>query len=337
MDWPTAWGEAPASAELKWIPEDFEVLEQLDISLDGEGEHLWLWLEKSGRNTVDVARELAALAGVAVRAVSWSGLKDRQALTRQWLSIQLPRRDDAENWSGEGWKVVSAGRHGRKLRIGTHRSNRFRLRLRRLAGDRDQVEQRLALLRECGVPNYFGEQRFGWQGRNIDAARTWFSAGMPRINRQRRSLLLSATRSYLFNQVLAGRVANGSWQQMLDGEVLILDGRNSVFHADHDPLLPTRLAAGEVHATGPLCGVAAGLCPTGETAQLERALLDSEQALQAGLAAAGVEAARRSLRLLPRQLGWQWQDDDLVLDFALPAGCFATVLVRELLRPVTPA
>lgn len=336
MEYPTAWGEPPASAELKWAPEDFEVLEQLDIQPDGEGEHLWLWLEKRGRNTADVARELAALAGVPARAVSWSGLKDRQALTRQWLSIQLPRRDDAATWSGDGWTVLSAARHSRKLRIGTHRSNRFRLRLRRVVAQRDPVEQRLALLRDRGVPNYFGEQRFGWQRRNIDAARTWFATGMPRIDRQRRSLLLSAARSELFNQVLAGRVADGSWQRILDGEVLILDGRGSVFHADGDPALPARLAAGELHATGPLCGVPAGLSPTGEAARLEQTLLDGTQTLREGLVAAGVQAARRSLRLLPRQFGWQWRGDDLELDFILPAGCFATVLVRELSRPASP-
>lgn len=339
MELPTAWGIPPATAALKWAPEDFEVVEQLEIACDGTGEHLWLWVEKRGRNTADVARELAALAGVAVRAVSWSGLKDRHALTRQWFSIQLPRRDAAEGWSGTGWHVLSASRHGRKLRVGTHRSNLFRLRLRNLVGSHAAVEQRLELIRAHGVPNYFGEQRFGRQGRNIDAARQWFATGMPRQGRQRRSLLLSATRAWLFNTVLAERVVNGTWQRALAGEVLVLDGRGSVFHADADadPELPARLAAGTIHPTGPLCGVPAGLLPTAAVGELEQKVLAAEADLLEGLATAGVDAARRSLRLLPQQLFWQWHGDDLELNFILPAGCFATVLVRELLASAPPS
>lgn len=333
MPWPMAWGEAPATGTLKQAPEDFVVEEQLSVALEGDGEHLWLWVEKCDRNTVDVARELATCAGVPMRAISWSGLKDRRALTRQWFSIHQPRQDEAMHWHGEGWQVLHADRHRRKLRIGTHHSNRFQLRVRALTGDQAAVEQRLVVLAERGVPNYFGEQRFGRAGRNIQAARDWFTSGCPTLPRQRRSLLLSTARSMLFNQVLAGRVADGSWCRGMAGEVWMLNGRGSIFQAALDAELEARIACGEVHPTGPLWGCGEGLLPTGDAAQCEQALLELEPELTAGLIAAGMRSARRSLRLMPRSLRWQWQDDGLVLDFDLPAGCFATVLVRELLRP----
>lgn len=331
MDWPRAWGDVPASASLKWVPEDFCVEECLELTPQGSGEHLWLWVQKRDRNTADVAREVARAAGVAPRAVSWSGLKDRRALTRQWLSVHLPRREDACGWRGEGWEVLSASRHGRKLRVGTHRENAFALRLRTVRGDREALAARLEVLAQRGVPNYFGEQRFGRDAGNIDAARAWLQAGRPRLGRQRQSLYLSALRALLFNRVLAERVRSQTWCTLLPGDVLMLDGSRSVFAADTDATLPQRLERGDVHVTGPLCGRPAGLLPEAQARRLEECVLASEAELTEGLAAAGVDAARRSLRLLPRDLRAHWQGTDLMLEFRLSAGCFATTVVRELI------
>jgi len=331
---PRAWGPPPGSGQLKVQPEDFVVEEMLDLELEGEGEHLWLWVEKRGRNTPDVAQELARRMGVPPRAVSWSGLKDRQALTRQWFSVHLPGLADPPSLPpGPGWQVLKASRHRRRLRIGTHRHNHFRLLLRAVQGERRSLEQRLEQIAVRGVPNYFGEQRFGRQGSNLAAARRWLVQGGRAPARSRRGLLLSAARSALFNQLLAARVTDGSWQTGSEGEVWMLHGSNSLFQADWTPELKARIAAGDVHPTGPLCGAEAGRLPTGAALLRERQLLADEMELQRGLAAAGARHARRSLRLLPRQLDWSWPDDDqLALRFALPAGCFATVLVRELIE-----
>lgn len=334
-NWPRAWGIPPVSAVLKAAVEDFRVDEELDVEFSGEGEHLWIWLEKRGRNTADVARELAVLAGVPAKAVSWSGLKDRQAVTRQWFSLQLPQNCEAETWQGEGWRVLEATRHRRKLRIGSHRSNRFGLVLRECQGDFEALEARLQQVAQSGVPNYFGEQRFGWGGANIDAARNWIENGAPRIGRQRRSLYLSAVRSWLFNRVLAQRVEDGHWNLRLPGDVMVLDGRGSIFQDDASAELDERLLRGEIHPTGPLCGRISGLLPTGLSADLEQSVLVSESRIVKGLEALGVDAGRRALRLLPRQLQWRWSADNVLeLNFSLPAGCFATTLVREFAETV---
>ena len=195
----------------------------------GAGEHAFLLIEKSGANTEWVARRLAEKAGVAPMSVGYSGLKDRHAITRQNFSVHLPGRADPD-WSAlaiPGVRVLAASRHDRKLKRGVHRGNLFRIRVRDIAGVREVVEPRLALIRERGVPNYFGEQRFGRDAGNIDNARAMFAGR--RMPRAQAGMALSAARSLIFNAVLAQRVEDGSWDCGLDGEVWMLAGTHSIF------------------------------------------------------------------------------------------------------------
>lgn len=326
-------------ARFRVRPDDFEVEEDLGFAPDGEGEHLLLWVEKRGANTAWVAGALARWAGVAPAAVSWSGLKDRHAVTRQWFGVHLPRRIAPDGDPAiEGVAVLGRHWHGRKLRRGSHRGNRFRIVLRDVAGDRDRADTALRTLAVAGVPNAFGEQRFGHGGGNVEAARRWLSAQRPaRLPAQRRALLLGAARAWLFNQVLEARIGRGDWHRGVPGDCFQLDWRGSWFGPEPviDALLEARLARGEIHATGPLWGE--GESPAGDqAAAVEAAAIAAEAALADGLARLGLRQERRALRVMPRQLDWYWQEDAdgtaLTLAFELPAGSYATAVLAAFAR-----
>ena len=327
---PRAHGAACGQAVLKATAEDFQVDEVLDIALSGQGEHLWLWVEKRGLNTEEAARRLARAAGVSQRAISYAGLKDRQALTRQWFSLHLPGKADPDLRSAEGpaLAILRRIRHSRKLQRGAHAANGFTLRLRQLRADRAALETRLQLLRQLGVPNYYGLQRFGHQGGNVQEAMRFADRGELPEQRNLRSRLLSAARSYLFNRVLATRVADGSWQQARPGDLLAFTDSRSFFPAGEPECSDPRLAILDLHPTGPLWG--AGDSPAaGKTHALEQSLV--EQPLAGWLTGAGMKQERRILRLPIGQLAWHYPEPDVLqLAFVLPAGCFATVVVREL-------
>jgi tRNA pseudouridine13 synthase len=328
---PRAFGEPPLTARLRVSPEDFQVEEILGYDADGAGEHLLLWVEKRGANTDWVARELARFAGVPPVAVGYAGVKDRNAVTRQTFSVQLAGRPDPD-WSTfphPEVEVLAAIRHSRKLKRGALRGNRFVLVLREVQGEHDSAEKVLGQMATRGVPNYFGEQRFGREGGNVAQARAMF--GGRRVDRNQRSMLLSAARSQIFNEVLAARVERGQWDTALEGEVWSLAGSRSWFGPEpFNDVLAERLARGDIHPSGPLWGQ--GEPPTqAEAGALEREIGAANDDLVAGLTAARMDQERRSLRLLPANLRWRWLDDTtLELSFELPAGAYATVVVREL-------
>ena len=329
---PCAYGVALGSAVLKATAEDFQVDEVLDIPLSGDGEHLWLWVEKRGLNTEEAARRLARAAGVQLRTVSYAGLKDRQALTRQWFSIQLPGKADPDMSAAENetLKILNSTRHKRKLQRGAHAANGFTLRLTQLNADKDALQARLETIAKAGIPNYFGAQRFGYQGGNLGEARDYASRQALPEQRAVRSRLLSTARSYLFNQVLAARVADGSWQQAQVGDLLAFTDSRSFFPAGIEECSDPRLAILDLHPTGPQWG--AGQSPaSGATATLENEVAERESALRDWLTRAGMEHERRILRLPIGGLTWHYPEPDILqLEFVLPPGCFATALVREL-------
>lgn len=328
---PRVGGAAPLHAVLRAQPEDFVVEELLAQEADGAGEHAWLWVEKRGANTEWVARRLAQFAGVPAAAVGYAGLKDRHAITRQAYSVQLAGKP-APDWSRldvPGVSVLAATRHARKLKRGALRGNRFSLVLRDVMGDRATADALLGDMETRGVPNYFGEQRFGRAGDNVEQARAMFAG--QRVERHVRGLLLSAARSEIFNAVLAERVRDGSWDAALDGEIWALAGSHSWFGPEPwAPELASRLASGDISTSGPLWGE--GEPPTtGAAAALEARVAARYGDLIAGLAAARLKQERRALRLLPRSLHWRWRDAaTLELAFELPPGCYATVVLRAL-------
>jgi tRNA pseudouridine13 synthase len=329
---PCAYGAALGSAVLKATAEDFQVDEVLDIPLSGDGEHLWLWVEKRGLNTEEAARRLARAAGVQLRTVSYAGLKDRQALTRQWFSIQLPGKADPDMSAAENdtLKILKSTRHKRKLQRGAHAANGFTLRLTQLNADKDALQTRLESIAKAGIPNYFGAQRFGYLGGNLGEARDYAARQALPEQRAVRSRLLSTARSYLFNQVLAARVADGSWHQAQVGDLLAFTDSRSFFAAGVEECSDPRLAILDLHPTGPQWG--AGPSPaSGATATLENDVANRESALRDWLTRAGMEHERRILRLPIGGLTWHYPEPDILqLEFVLPAGCFATALVREL-------
>lgn len=323
----------PLRARLRSTPEDFRVEEILGYDADGAGEHLLLWVEKRGANSDWVARELAKFAGVPPMAVGYAGMKDRHAVTRQTFSVQLAGKPDPD-WSGfphAEVKVLAATRHSRKLKRGALRGNRFMLVLRDVEGDREAAEQVLQQIAARGVPNYYGEQRFGREAGNVAQARAMFAGR--RVERDKRSMLLSAARSQIFNEVLAVRVERGCWDAPLEGEIWSLAGSRSWFGPEpFGTVLAERLARGDIHPSGPLWGE--GDPPSvGAAGALERAVAAANSDLVVGLAAARMEQERRPLRLIPKAFGWRWVDQaTLELVFELPAGAYATVVVRELAR-----
>ncbi|BAN50239.1 tRNA pseudouridine(13) synthase TruD [Metapseudomonas resinovorans] len=329
---PRAHGEPLGQAQLKAVAEDFQVDEVLDIPLEGEGEHLWLWVEKRELNTEEAARRIARAAGVPLKVISYAGLKDRQALTRQWFSLHLPGKADPDLSVAENanLRILKSMRHKRKLQRGAHSANGFTLRLTRLAADRQQLDARLERLAAAGVPNYFGLQRFGHGGGNVVDARAFAERDELPVQRNLRSRLLSAGRSFLFNRALAERVAAGTWDQALVGDLLAFTDSRSFFPAGEAECSDPRLAQLDLHPTGPLWGEGASSAQ-GQAQTLEAALAAAEPALCHWLAKAGMAHERRILRLPIGGLTWHYPEPDVLqLEFVLPAGCFATAVVREL-------
>lgn len=298
----------------------------------GSGEHLWLKVRKRGFNTEQVAKELARAAGLTRRDVSYAGLKDRHAITTQWFSLQLPGRPDPV-FAGlpDGIEILTAARHNRKLKTGALGGNCFTIILRDCQGERFAVDACVERMHSHGVPNYFGEQRFGRDGANLLHARALFAGAEPGSDRHRRGLYLSAARSFLFNEVLAARVRDGSWENILPGEACMLAGSRSFFVTNVvDEVLAKRLAEHDIHPSGPLWG--RGEPPSRAVArELEMQVVMQQTELTQGLSAAGLEQERRALRLMPRELIAEPLDaSSWRLRFCLPAGCYATAVVREL-------
>ena len=327
-------GSPQLQGRLRTAPEDFQVREELDFTLDGAGEHAWLWVRKRGANTEWVAKRLAERAGVSAREVSYAGLKDRHAVTEQWFSVHLPGKVDPD-WETDphpDFTVLNAVRHSRKLRRGALSGNAFRITVRDLEGDPAELAARLERIAADGVPNYFGEQRFGRDADNLERAAAMLSGREKVRDRHQRGLYLSAARSALFNAVLAQRVVEGNWNVALPGEVLMLAGSHSIFAAEEvDDTIRQRVAAFDVHPTGPLWG-AGELRSSGPVRELEEATAATWPIFRDGLAAAGLTQERRALRLIVGDTKLEFPETrTALLDFRLPAGAYATTVLRELL------
>jgi tRNA pseudouridine13 synthase len=332
LAWPTAHGAALISGIFKKTPADFQVEEQLPFTPTGQGEHVLLHIRKMGLNTQDVARRIARCAKLSDRLVSYAGLKDKHAVTTQWFSVQVPIKT-AVDWSdlaAENLTVLQAVRHDRKLRRGAVATNRFVITLREVAGDIALLNDRLQRIATTGVPNYFGAQRFGRDAQNLPQAERLFANHItpPRFER---GMYLSAARSWLFNQVLAERIQRANWEQPLPGDVFWLQGTKRFFSdAPGDANLLQRVTTCDIHPTGPLWGKGE-LLTQAAARELELSVINSYTVLAQGLEAAGLEQDRRALRVMPLQFEHAHDPaaKTLTLRFELPAGAYATAVLRE--------
>lgn len=319
------------TAGFRFADEDFLVEEIMEVPAHDGGAHWWLHLRKRALNTKDVARALTRIGTARIRQVGYAGLKDRHAVTSQWFSLPIETIDPSglADRLPENVELLQFQRARHAVRRGGLKANRFSIRLRDAEGSVEAVETRLAQLSK-GVPNYFGEQRFGINGGNLVRARALFNGTLGKTPRFERGMYLSAARSQLFNLLLAQRVRDGTWNQLLDGEAVILDGSRSWFPLPEPPIgMAKRLAEFDIHPSGPLHGIGDSAVD-GSCEALEQNVITSEAALAAGLEEWRMRAERRSLRLLPKNLHHEWQGQDLLLHFDLPSGAFATTVLREL-------
>jgi len=330
---PYAHGGPVGSATLKAAPEDFLVEEILGFEPSGTGEHVFLKVEKRGENTEYVARQLARHAGVGSREVGYAGLKDRHGLTVQWYSVQLPGKDgpDWNALASPSLRVLETNRNSRKLKKGAAGGNRFVITLKQVDGDPEALSARLRHIGELGVPNYFGKQRFGHEGQNLARAAELFAGTLGRIDPHKRGLYLSAARSEIFNRLLARRVADGTWNQAVEGDAFMFGDSRSFFKPEAiTPEILQRLADRDIHPSGVLWGKGASAA-TGAAAALELAVAEALADFCRGLERFDLDTARRPFRLCPQDLRWEFPDPaSLRLQFALPSGAYATTLLREL-------
>lgn len=355
---PRAYSGVLLRGDLRTEPADFFVEENLGFELSGHGEHAFLFLEKTCLTTHALREAIARLASCHPRDVGYAGLKDKHAVTRQWFSVYLPGKSDPD-WtlleqdarltekSDAYIKLLLVTRHSKKLKIGVHKSNSFSICLKEVkaaASEPNQnskaletlLEQRLLQMSKLGIPNYFGEQRFGFGGANVEKALSMF-VRKQRISRNKRSLYLSAARSFLFNQQLASRISDASWSHYIDGDTLMLEGTHSLFELDENAQdyasersrIGERLNEGDIHIGGMMYGEGFRLSAT-DSSKLEQNLLDQYSELSEGLKHEGIKASRRALRVMPKDLKWTLDNQQLSLSFQLPVGSYATAFIREL-------
>lgn len=329
-DWARALEPIALDVEIRHQPSDFQVTEKLGYALAGAGEHEYLWIEKTGANTSWVAEQLAKFCGIKPRDVGYAGMKDRHAITRQWFSVCSRNDVRWDEFTAAGVTILARERHGRKLRRGAHTGNSFRLALRArdIQAHEARLSERLTRIAAQGVPNYFGEQRFGRDGGNLALSQSLFAGR--RMAHSKRSIAISAARSLIFNAILDQRVRGGTWNRLLPGELANLDSSGSVFAVESvDDALLMRCAAQDIHPTGSLWGDGA---PAGgaEVAALESVAVAPYSDLVAALVATRMRPASRALRLRVSNLRWRLENDALWLEFDLTRGGFATAVLREI-------
>ena len=321
-------GAPLGKARFKAEPEDFIVEEMLGFTPSGDGEHCLVWVEKRDLDSNEAATRLADALGVRRRLVSHCGLKDRHAVTRQWFSIHLPGVDSPEpaTLESEGLRVLEVTRNLRKLRRGTHAGNRFTIRLRDPDFNPGKRWQQIA---ERGVPNFFGTQRFGNGGRNVEKALAMFRGEFVVRDRLLRGILISAARSYLFNSVVAGRMDSGNWDSVLEGEVFGFAENRSLVLPDNlrgDEV--ARFAAGELELTAPLWGDGE-LQSVAAVREIETEILAGNADITHGLAEFNLRQERRVMRVRPQDATFHEEGGDFVISFSLPKGTYATSVLRE--------
>lgn len=341
QNWRYLHGRPKGTGKLKSQLADFCVTEILGYEPCGEGEHIYLWTQKEGLNTAFVAENIARFCKVPLRNVTYAGRKDKYSVSQQWFGVHVPGKQEFD-WSEfdlDGFQVLLAQRHNKKLRVGTLKGNHFSLRIRQLT-EPDEVACRLKLISRSGVPNYFGEQRFGLmrqtnsqqvsQGSNLLLAEKML-AGEEIRNRNKRSMAISALRSWLFNEFVSQRIHHSYFDTPIEGDVFILNGSNSYFsESEIDQNIINRVTNGDILLSAPLWGKGL-LSSQSASAVFENQISKEHKNLCDLLESLGLKQERRHIQLRAKELAWEFDEEDILLKFSLPSGCFATSVVRELL------
>lgn len=320
--------------KIKTYPSDFFVAEILVPQFsEPDGEHLWCYVEKSGMNTHFVKRRWSELTDCPLKDISHSGLKDRHAVTRQWLCLpakyasELPNQEQKQY---EYWKILEQHRQRKKLRIGTHRQNRFTIVIREIVGYATEIEKLLEQVREQGFPNAFGSQRFGHD--NLSHAMKWVEKKRLPKKSDERGRVISALRSAAFNAQLEMRMLEQNWRIPLEGDCMVLNGSNSHFFIEQvDEELRERVRCGDISPAGWLPGKGEYLA-VGVAAQFRQKTLSSYEEVIEYLEQY-VETAWRAFCVIPQSMEWQWLEEaTLAVSFILPRGSYATALLAELME-----
>ena len=325
------YGAPQQTAVLKSTVADFEVEEILGFEPGGEGEHLFLWVEKCGLGTHELITRMAKDHDLPPNTFGYSGLKDKHALTRQWLSLHLPGKEAPfDQPTGEGYRVLRQLRHHKKLRPGTHKFNRFRICLREIRELPEATLQQIDSVRTQGFANYFGHQRFGRKQDNVQQALA--QLGTRRLSRTRKSMLLSSLRSHLFNQVLATRIEHGHWQMPLEGDVFMLRGSHSIFSDPLDAALLERFRQQDISNCASLYGSGRNLMGA-RSAEIEQQVFTENTDITNCLERHDSRLQMRPLRVAAESFSFDFDPAAglLQLELSLPTGSYVTTMLEHFL------
>ncbi len=329
---------------IKFAPEDFEVEEIPAYQPGGAGPFLYLWVEKRGMGAEYFFRQVARRLGISDRDVGAAGLKDRHAVTRQMISVPEAVESKLPQLDSDGIRVLSVSRHTNKLKIGHLHGNRFRILIRDIDPQVNVAERLppiLSRLGELGLPNFYGSQRFGRDGKTLELGlallRNDAADGEGKKidvrNRFLRKLALSAAQSVLFNQYLAQRMGDGLFRTVLAGDVMSKWPAGGLFVAEDLPREQQRFDARETVTAGPIFGRKT-FPARGAAAEREVAILTAAGLTRESFGAFGklMQGTRRHNLVYPGDLNHTIEPDGVRLSFSLPAGCYATILLREVMK-----
>lgn len=325
------YGESLVTGKLKTEATDFKVVENLGFEPSGEGEHLFLLVEKIGLSTHELVDLLAKDFKLKPRDIGYSGMKDKQAVTQQWLSLHLPgQMFRFEMPAVSGYTIVDQGWHNRKLKRGSHRSNSFEVLIRDVDLFGDETRRQIDLIESTGMANYFGQQRFGEQQDNVSRAIQVF--GNPRktrkLGRNKKSLYISALRSHLFNQILSHRIESGHWQEPIDGDIYMLAGSHSIFYEKLNEEILNRFQHFDISSTVSLYGEGESRL-SGRALEIENKVYAENSTIVDCLLAQKAKLQMRATRVVVEDLYVEYQEKEktLLIEATLPSGSYFTTLL----------
>lgn len=321
-------GEPSINGTIKQNLADFQVFETLGFEPTGDGEHLYLYIEKKDITTDSVTQSLARHYGVKPYHIGDCGLKDAKAVTRQWFSVHLPGLKDFPNEPiNEDYKVLERNWSLKKLKKGVHKGNSFIISLTNIQGDIDKANHQIEQIKQQGFANYYGEQRFGKGKKNVSSAMDAFKFNK-KLSRSKRSLYLSSLRSFLFNKILLNRITKDHWDEPIEGDCFMLDGSKSTFIDEISDQIISRYKEGDIHSIISLFGEGDDLVSR-SALSFEISILDGHKDIQEVLLSEGLKKDKRAIRQNIKDLTYSFENNTLTLKFYLPKGCYATTLMSH--------